>query len=104
MSDCVRLTPTAVRELGWLPPTCAYRLVADGKELMWWHPLVSGRAETVEEAGVSIRGRVFAKEDEIATEDLPERIRRWPLQWPKGARSQKSNFATVLKDMLKRRF
>ena len=102
VSDCVRLTPTAVRELGWLPPTCAYRLVADGKDLMWWHPLVSGRAETVVEAGVSVRGRVFAREDEIAVEELPERIRKWPLQWPKAARAKKSDLATVLLDRVKK--
>ena len=87
VSDCVRLTPQAVRELGWLPPTCAYRLVANGKDLMWWHPLVSGRADTVVEAGVSVRGRVSAREDEVAVEDLPKHIRKWPLQWPKAARS-----------------
>src|SRR3954465_8352962 len=42
--DCVRLTPESVRTLRWLPPSCAYRLVAEGRELYWWHPLVSGDA------------------------------------------------------------
>ena len=37
--DCVRLTPRNVRRLAWLPPTCAYRLVANGGDLPWWHPL-----------------------------------------------------------------
>ncbi len=37
--DCIRLTPESVRSIRWLPPTCAYRLVAEGKDLMWWHPL-----------------------------------------------------------------
>ncbi len=55
--DCVKLTPKAVRELTWLPVTCAYRRLHEGRGLAWWHPLVSGRAETVEEAGVSARGR-----------------------------------------------
>ena len=58
--DCVQLTPETVEDIGWLPKTCAYRLVRDGKDLAWWHPLVSGRAETVHEAGVSVRGRVSA--------------------------------------------
>src|SRR3569833_3229732 len=40
--DCVRLTPEVVDEIGWLPPTCGYRLVAEGHDLYWWHPLVSG--------------------------------------------------------------
>jgi uncharacterized cysteine cluster protein YcgN (CxxCxxCC family) len=40
--DCVRLTPTNVRSLNWLPPSCGYKLVAEGRDLYWWHPLVSG--------------------------------------------------------------
>ena len=84
--DCVGLTPQAVRTLKWLPPTCAYRLVAAGKDLHWWHPLVSGRADSVVEAGVSVKGRVHAGEDDVSLEELLSRIRRWPLAWPRRAR------------------
>jgi uncharacterized protein len=56
VSDCIRIDPEAVRNLRWLPPTCGYRLVAEGKDLMWWHPLISGDAETVHTAGISVRG------------------------------------------------
>ncbi len=47
VKDCVRLTPRNIRRIVWLPPSCGYRLVADGKDLYWWHPLVSGDPETV---------------------------------------------------------
>lgn len=87
--DCVTLTPEAVRTLRWLPPTCAYKLVAEGQDLPWWHPLVSGDPETVVRAGVSVRGRVHANEDEIDEEDVVERIVNWPLRWPRGARTPK---------------
>ncbi len=40
--DCVKLTPQEVRELTWLPPTCAYRLVQRGQALKWWHPWYPG--------------------------------------------------------------
>lgn len=53
--DCVSLTPDRARDLEWLPDTCAYRLVARGEDLAWWHPLVSGSADTVHEAGISVR-------------------------------------------------
>lgn len=59
--DCVQLTADAVEGLAWLPSTCAYRLVAAGKDLPWWHPLVSGDAETVHTAGISVRGRAISE-------------------------------------------
>jgi uncharacterized cysteine cluster protein YcgN (CxxCxxCC family) len=66
---CVQLTPDTVREIDWLPDTCAYLKVANGEDLAWWHPLVSGRPETVHEAGVSVRGLVSGKESEVPLED-----------------------------------
>lgn len=55
MPDCISITPEKVRTLGWLPPTCGYRRVEEGKDLLWWHPLISGTPETVHEAGISVR-------------------------------------------------
>jgi len=81
--DCVRLTPHAVRTLTWLPVTCAYRLVAEGKDLADWHPLVSGNPDSVHEAGISVRGRVKASEDDVPQENWPDRIVAWPNRWPR---------------------
>ena len=86
VSDCVRLTPGNVRTLNWLPPSCGYRLVAEGRDLYWWHPLISGDPNTVHEAGVSVRGRVQATEDDIAAADLEDHIVNWPALLPKRAR------------------
>src|SRR4051794_34834087 len=61
VSDCVKLTPANVKELNWLPPTCAYRLIAAGRPLPWWHPLVSGDPQTVVEAGISVKGKVVSE-------------------------------------------
>jgi uncharacterized cysteine cluster protein YcgN (CxxCxxCC family) len=77
VSDCIKLEPGNISDLGWLPATCAYRLVWEGKPLHDWHPLVSGRAESVHEAGISVRGQVD-NEDEVPLDDLPGRITRWP--------------------------
>src|ERR1044072_5064426 len=65
VKDCVRLTPRNINRIVWLPPTCAYRLLADGRDLYWLHPLVSGDPETVHAAGISVRGRVGACEDDV---------------------------------------
>lgn len=67
--DCVGLTPENVRTLTWLPSTCAYKLIAEGRDLHEWHPLISGRAETVHEAGISMRGRVTGSESDMPDED-----------------------------------
>jgi uncharacterized protein len=76
VADCVRLEPGMVREFGWLPTTCAYRRLAEGKRLEWWHPLVSGDPETVHRAGISVRGRTFAERD-VPADELDTRIVAW---------------------------
>lgn len=86
--DCVRLTPEVVPTLSWLPPTCAYRLVAVGRDLPWWHPLVSGRQETVVEAGVSVLGRTAGLEDDFTLEEPMGHIVAWPQRWPRGKRRE----------------
>lgn len=57
--DCIELTADLAQTLRWLPITCAYRRLAEGKPLPSWHPLISGSAESVHEAGVSVRGKVI---------------------------------------------
>ena len=73
--DCAKLTPALVARASWLPASCAYRLVYEGRDLYWWHPLVSGDPETVHVAGVSARGRVVPEE---RAGDLFDHIVDWP--------------------------
>jgi uncharacterized cysteine cluster protein YcgN (CxxCxxCC family) len=77
VSDCIQLTPENIATLTWLPPTCAYRLVAEGRDLYWWHPLVSGDPDTVHQAGVSVSGRTVSEAD-FPGDRLFERIVAWP--------------------------
>jgi uncharacterized cysteine cluster protein YcgN (CxxCxxCC family) len=86
VKDCVTLTSRNINRISWLPPTCAYRLVADGKDLYWWHPLVSGDPDTVHQAGVSVRGKLGASEVDVPDRELEDHIVSWPLKWPKGAK------------------
>lgn len=54
--DCIRITPDMIDALPWLPYSCAYRALAEGRPLEWWHPLLSGDPETVHSAGISGQG------------------------------------------------
>jgi uncharacterized protein len=85
--DCVTLTPHEVRTLRWLPPSCAYRRISEGRGLAEWHPLVSGDTESVVRAGVSVRGRVHALEDDVTVAQMQRRIRTWPNREPVAARA-----------------
>ena len=76
ITDCVKLTAGDVSRIGWLPEACAYRLLDEGEELRWWHPLVSGTQETVFEAGVSIRGLAIS-EKKIPEDRFPAHIVGW---------------------------
>lgn len=80
VADCVRLTPKEVRRLSWLPPTCAYRLLAEGKDLPNWHPLISGDRDSVRKAGISVHGRIAGPEDDYSISELIERIVDWPAE------------------------
>jgi uncharacterized cysteine cluster protein YcgN (CxxCxxCC family) len=88
VDDCVRLTPQSLKSITWLPPSCAYVLLSEGKDLYWWHPLVSGDPETVHTAGVSVRGRVRDSEVNVPDADLEDYIVSWPLKLPKKARTR----------------
>jgi uncharacterized cysteine cluster protein YcgN (CxxCxxCC family) len=72
--DCRRLTPQNVSTIPWLPMSCAYRRLAEGKDLEWWHPLVSGTTDTVIEAGISVFGRIVSERD---VEDMEDYVVDW---------------------------
>ncbi len=76
--DCVRLTPSKVRTLEWLPSTCAYRLLSEGQALPDWHPLITGDPESVHTAGMSVRGRHISERDVDLGKDMSAYIVDWP--------------------------
>jgi len=73
--DCVKLTPETIETLHWMPSTCAYRLLNEGRDLPDWHPLVTGDPESVHRAGISVRGRVVP---EHLAGDLADHVCIWP--------------------------
>ncbi|HSG64522.1 MAG TPA: YcgN family cysteine cluster protein [Gammaproteobacteria bacterium] len=88
--DCVVLSKDRPEDLDWMPSTCAYRRLAEGRGLADWHPLVSGRADSVVRAGISVRGRVVS-ERRIPAADIEDRLISWlraPV--PKAKRRKRS--------------
>lgn len=71
--DCLLLTPALARELNWLPESCAYRRLAEGRGLAWWHPLRSGDPNSVRQMGVSVYGKVVC-ETEVDLDDLEDMV------------------------------
>ena len=63
VADCLVLTPGEKEAYEWLPDSCAYRRIANGQELPGWHPLVTGRPESVHEAGISMQGKAISEND-----------------------------------------
>ena len=81
--DCIKLTPFNVEALEWMPKSCAYRRVHEGRGLAWWHPLVSGDPETVHAAGVSVRGETISETTLADPEDALD-FAAWDLVEERG--------------------
>jgi len=81
--DCIKLTPHNIEALEWMPKSCAYRRLHEGRGLAWWHPLVSGDPETVHQAGVSVRGQTI---DEAVLSDPDDAVdfTAWDLSDERG--------------------
>lgn len=72
--DCITLTPELIESFDWLPSTCAYRRLAEGRGLAWWHPLVSGDPNTVHRAGISVQGRSIPETQLTDPEELVDYV------------------------------
>jgi len=63
VSECLVLSVDNPEAFHWLPASCAYKRLANGQDLAQWHPLISGRPESVHEAGISMRGRAVSENE-----------------------------------------
>ena len=76
VSDCIILSPDNLKDLKWMPETCAYKLLNEGKKLPYWHPLLSGNDKEIVNSGNSVKNRV-TNENEIKIKNLPDYIFNW---------------------------
>lgn len=81
--DCIKLTPHNIDALAWMPLSCAYRRINEGRGLADWHPLVSGDPESVHSAGVSVRGQTIS-EDTLADPEEALDYAAWDLMEERG--------------------
>ena len=80
MPDCIKLTPEKIDQIKWMPRTCAYRLVQEGRDLPDWHHLVCGARTRIHREGHSIMGRT-KPEDAVLEEDQID----WVVDWKGNA-------------------
>lgn len=69
--DCIKLTPWNIEDLKWMPPSCAYRRLHEGRGLPAWHPLRTGDPDSVHREGISMRGRTIS---ESALDDIEDAL------------------------------
>ena len=62
VAECAVITPKNIAELAWLPPSCAYRRLYEGKDLEWWHPLVSNDPSMIHRMGISVQDKVVPEQ------------------------------------------
>ena len=85
---CVKLTPEIVETVDWLPESCAYRLVHEGKDLHDWHHLVCGDREEIHRRGWSARGKTVTEEG-VDDEDAIDYVIDWFHAPPKKRRMRR---------------
>jgi uncharacterized protein len=87
---CVKIDPQGARTYRWLPYTCAYRQLAEGRSLEPWHPLLSGDPNSVHEAGISVKGRITWTDDVKDPNTMkPGKLMRHIISWPWGKRLER---------------
>ncbi len=74
--DCIQLTPAKLEQIHWLPPSCAYRRVAEGKSLPSWHYLLTGTRDSILKARKSAAGRCVSEVD-VNEDEIEDYIVRW---------------------------
>ena len=74
--DCTILSSDNLKNLKWMPKTCAYKLIDEGKKLPKWHPLISGNREEIVKSGNRVKNRV-TNEKKVKVKNLPDYIYDW---------------------------
>jgi len=74
--DCLTIKPLTREKINWLPESCAYRKLSEGKPLENWHPLISGTSQSVHSSRISVSDRCIS-ETEVADSDYFFHLVQW---------------------------
>ena len=77
--ECVKLTKDNLQDIFFMPPSCSYRRLHEGRGLPSWHPLLNkGKKTAMHLAGMSVRGKTIADHD-VDLSQFEDYIVLWPL-------------------------
>lgn len=62
VKSCLVLSADEPETFRWLPATCAYRRLSEGRQLPSWHPLITGDPDSVHSAGISARDKAVSED------------------------------------------
>ncbi|MFQ3176283.1 MAG: putative cysteine cluster protein YcgN (CxxCxxCC family) [Psychromonas sp.] len=79
VNDCVKVSLDDIQQFHWLPASCAYRRLAEGKPIPEWHPLITGSKSAMHKGGFSVRGKIIS-ESSIDPDNLENYIAIWPAE------------------------
>lgn len=78
--DCVQLTKDNLQDIFYMPNSCTYRRLHEGRGLPHWHPLLNRNKKTaMHKVGMSVRGKTVY-EHQVDKEKYEDYIVLWPLQ------------------------
>lgn len=78
--SCVKLTKDNLDEIFFMPNSCSYRRLHEGRGLPSWHSLLNkGKKSAMHKAGMSVRGKIVFEHD-VDLEQFEDYIALWPLE------------------------
>ncbi|KJY95660.1 YcgN family cysteine cluster protein [Pseudoalteromonas ruthenica] len=76
--SCVKLTKDNIDDIFFMPNSCSYRRLQEGRGLASWHPLLNkGKKSKMHSAGISVRNKTV-KDCDVELEYFEDHIAQWP--------------------------
>ncbi len=77
--DCVKLTRENLKDIFFMPTSCSYRRLQEGRGLPSWHPLLNGgKKSLMHKKQMSVRNKTIS-ERAVSIDDFEDHIVTWPL-------------------------